>query len=344
MKTILLTLLFTLSTFGATASLSDYATPDDGLDDSAGIQSAIDDLTDAGGGTLLFTEGTWNINNQVTFVNYDHVGNSFIIRGSKGTIIKPHVSSSLSVFEIGNQNQVALEDLVVVGDGITENVDEGHFLTTASVAQVRMTGCQFFGVRSYTSAIYALAGDVIIKDTLFYGMASGLAVIRAENVRGLTVQDSEFLDYGMLNGTYYSKSAAGNYAWINVSGDDITAKNASGQRAILLQNLLFDEGGYKHVIASNITYMQAIGITANVPAVSEGTAFYLSNVKYAEIKMSKFGYASSPQPAITAVNNSTVYLDGISLGEDVFYGQRDSGSQAFFNLKACTSGCVFAVQ
>lgn len=78
-----LTLFLAATSMAATVNLKDYATPNDGQDDSAGFQKAVDDLKKAGGGTLLIGEGTWDLSSGVNLVtNGDNV--SFLLQGDKG--------------------------------------------------------------------------------------------------------------------------------------------------------------------------------------------------------------------------------------------------------------------
>jgi len=340
----MLVLILTLALigFGADLKLSDYATPNDNLSDSADFQQAVDDLETAGGGTLRVTEGIWDFDAMIDLTTFSNANNSIVIKGEKGAVIKPDLSGSTILFYAGNQNQFSLENLVIVGDGNSSNSDAGYILYSNNVNQTRIIGCQFFGLKVTESVVYFGNTDGVIRDSLFYGTASIDAVVHAENYRGLTVSDSEFLDYGHLNGTYYSKTPEGNANWIklNVTSPIV---NATGLRQTLIQNTRFDEGATYAINADGITYLQVTGITDNVANVNGAAGITLNNVKYSEVKMSSFGYATNARPAIQAFNNSTVYVDAVWLGASVFYGQRDQGSQSFFNLKACSSGCGFSV-
>jgi hypothetical protein len=339
MKTLFLILLFVSAASAGTVNLSSYATPNDGHCDAAGLQAAITDLP--GGGTIVVEAGTWNLNSPVSFVTYTG-NNSYTLKGQKGAVIKPDLGPSQILFVSGNQNQMNFEDLVVVGDQGSA-ADFGMFAYVDYTAQLRIIGCQFLGLRAQSSLIYAGIADVVVKDSQFNGLAAGEAVIRTNNSRGLTVQDSEFFDYANFNGGYYSKTPYGVPAWIKMTSTNKTV-NATGQRGLVLNNVRFDEGSTYAVDAQGILFIQATNVMVNVSGVTAGAGFNLNDVKYAEIKMSMFGYSGYARPAVKAINNTTVYLDGVSLGAQVFYGVKDQSSQAFFNLKACTSGCSFRAQ
>jgi hypothetical protein len=341
MKTLFLVLLLAVSAFSNKVRLSDYATANDGQNDSPGLQRAINDLGKTGGGTLVIDAGEWNLNSPVTFVTYENLNNSFIIEGQKDSFIFPALPAGQALFTAGNQNQIVFKDLIVVGDP-SKTFDLDKFIHASFVEQLRVTGCQFFGLKARASLIYVGNTDAVIKDALFLGLSSGDAVINAENFRGLSVTDSEFVDYGFLNGAYYSKTPLGNNAWIKAYSDAESARiDALAQRPLLLQNVRFDEGANFALDARGISYIEAKSVMDNLASVDGSAGFRLDNVGYAEIKMSKFGYTNNSRPAIRALNNTIVYIDGMSVGKGVFYGTRDSGSQAYFNLKACIGGCSF---
>jgi hypothetical protein len=335
MKILFAILLFAAAASANTVNLSSYATANDGLDDSAGFRAAIADLPE--GGTIIIDGGTWNLNSPVSFVTYSG-SNSYTLKGQKGAVLKPRLGPSQVLFVSGNQYQMSFEDLIVLSD--QEGTDMNMFVYADYLSQLRIRGCQFLGLRVQTSLIYAGIADVVIKDSLFHGLSAGEAVIIAKDSRGLTVEDSEFFDYASFNGHYYSKTPFGVPAWIKITSTNKTV-NALGQRGLMLSNVRFDEGSTYAVDATGILFLRATNVLVNVSGVDAGAGFNLNDVKYAEVKMSMFGYSGFPRPAIKAFNNTTVYVDGVALGAEVFYGVKDATSQAFFNLKACTRGCYF---
>jgi hypothetical protein len=342
MKTSFLICILALSAFCNQVKLSDYTAPNDNLNDSPGLQKAIDEIAAEGGGTLIIDAGRWNLNGPISLVTYKNVNNSFAIKGQKGAVILPSLAGGQVLFNAGNQNQVSFEDLVVIGDSsVAEDLD--GFVHASYVEQLRITGCQFFGLKSRSSLIDVGNTDAVVRDTLFMGISAGDAVIKAENFRGLSVFDSQFIDYGNLNGAFYSKTYMGVGAWIRASADSAAA-NAISQRPLVLHSVRFDEGANIALDARGVSYIQADGIMSNVSSLKDGAGFNLDNVDYAEIKMSKFGYTKAARPAVRAMNNTVVYVDGMTVGNGVFSGVRDSGSQAFFNLRSCTSGCEFQTQ
>ncbi len=331
---LLIILLCAFSALGA--SLSDYCTPNAALDDSACFQTLVDDMPE--GGTIFIDEGIWNIEDTINFVPTTPA-NSFIVQGTKNSIIKPSLTGIL--FYSGNQNQIDFRDLIIVGDGTTD-ADFSYGIFGGWSSHVRIIGCQFIGLKATHSIVFIGNADGVIKDSLFHGNSSE-ANVEASEARGLTVTDTEFLDYGSLNGVYYSKTPLGNGAWIRSTSPSFSTPNAMANRGVTISNVRLDEGALYSVELQNIRYASFYNLSVNVTAFTGGAGIVLDNVKYAEVKMSQFGYSTEERPAIRAINNSTVFIESMTVGNGVFYGERDQGSQSFFNLKACSSGCFFNV-
>jgi hypothetical protein len=344
MKHLLLTVLFcfvfTIAGSANTYKLTNYATPGDGQDDSAGFQAAIDDLISHGGGTLLITEGEWILDHRIDLQTFEQIQTSIVIKGTKGAVIFPFLPNNEILFSAANYNQLTFEDLVVVGN-MKIAVDFGGFVEAGYVNQFRMKGCQFYGLRSGKSLIHLGNTDGVITNTLFHGL-SGNDVIYADNTRGLSVIDSEFIDYGHFNGDFYSKTPMGIANWIRIENAPLGA-GVFSRRTAKIENVKFDEGANYCIAASGIPFLQVSGISVNVSTVTIASALLLSNVKYAEVKMSQFGYTQYPRPAITALDHSVVYIDSILVDNGVFYGIRDATSDAIFNPTSCPA-CSFKVK
>lgn len=323
MKTLLLLLFLTFNLAAGTVTLSDYATPNDGQDDSADMQDAVDALTD--GGTLLIDAGVWEVKAMVNFTP-TNADSSILVKGDKGAIIKPDLTGIM--FNFSAHNQVTLQDLIFVGDGGT-GADFGYGIV-ASGAQTRIIGCQFYGLRATSSIIYLGNTDAVIRDTLFHGLSS-TQVIEALNSRGLTVQDSEFFDYGNFNGTYYSKTPYGNLAWIKVSASSFPTPNANTQRGVTISNVRFDEGAKHAVNISNIRYLTISNINVNVSGVGGGAGVVMDNVRLARIDMSMFGLVTVARPAMILTSSTLVRSDGLVLGGSVFASTVDSSSVAYIS-------------
>lgn len=331
---LIMTVVFCMCVSAKTVNLADYTTPNDGANDSPGFQSAIDDLKESGGGTVMVTDGRWDFKDSINILY--SITMSVRIFGTKSAIMAPDLPPNGILFYMGNLNQFEMRDLVFVGDG-TSAPDLGHLLYSSYVEHTKITGCQFFGLRAAQSLIYIGNTDALIEDSLFLGISSGVANITAESFRGLTVAHSQFIDYGNLLGVYYSKTPYGNGAWIKVDGGTFVSANALSQRAVIINDVRFDEGAKYAIDAKNVSFLNVRGILTNVSGVGEAAGIKMSNVEFARIEQSKFGYPSTARPALVALNNSKVLIDGLSVSQGVYYGEQDQTSEIHFDERFCNN-------
>ena len=329
--------LFCFSASAKTLNLSDYATPDDGQDDSVGFQRAINDLKEAGGGTLIVNSGEWDLGSRLDLTTY---GNyiSYLIRGDKGAVIHLALGENGLGIYAGNANQVELRDLVFLGDS-TVDYDAQYLYLANYTAKTIVSGCQFYGIRAKSSLFYLGNTDAVFDNDQFDGDAANEGIIHAVNFSGLTVRSSEFLDYGNFRSEYYSKTPNNGGPWINAEVQNgIIPPNALGQRVVRVQDVRFDEGAGNAVKLTNISQFLASGLMVNVSSVDGSAGLVLNNVGYSEIKFSAFGYTQYVRPGIMVTNNSTASIAGITVGGGVFTAFKDSSSDVIFD-KTC-KGCL----
>jgi hypothetical protein len=320
MKTLLLILLFSLSTFAVNVSI--YCTPDDGNDDSACLQDLIDDLPT--GGTIFFDDGTWDLKGMVSFITYTDGNNSFLLQGGKKAIIKPDYNGM--IFQAGSHNQLVFQDLIFVGDGVSTNHDATYLIYVSGGWQTRITGCQFIGVKTTYSLIYVSNTDLVVSTSLFHGLSSSIGTIEASNAKGVIVRDSEFIDYANLNGGYYSKTSQGVGAWIKAYAPSHATAGATANRGVVIENVKFDEGALKTAIFQNLKYVRVDNVAVNVVGVTYGAGMVFDNVRLATVRQSFFGYSGFARPAFVLTNSSKVNVEGITLGASVFQSTVDGTS------------------
>jgi hypothetical protein len=334
---LIMTILCCICISAKTVNLADYTTPSDGQNDSEGFQNAINDLKETGGGTVLITDGRWDLKNGINIVYSIPV--SIRIVGTKTAVLAPHIPSNEALFNVGNLNQFELRDIVFVGDN-TSAPDFGSLLVSSYVDQTKVTGCQFYGLRAAGSLIHVGNTDAVIEDNLFHGIASGVANITAEYFRGLTVSHSQFIDYGNLMGAYYSKTPYGNPAWIKIDGGNVGTADALSQRAVIIRDVRLDEGAKYGIDAKNLSYLNVRGVMNNVSGMGGSAGIKMSNVEYATIEQSKFGYPEAARPALLALNNSKVLVSGLSVSQGVYFGEKDQTSEIHFDERFCDNCTV----
>jgi len=325
MKRILLSLFLflTFTANGKTVRVADYATPNDGLDDSGDFQLAINNLRNGGGGTLEIGNGTWFLKdglNLTSATNYV----SYLIKGDKGAIIQVDAGQSANIFYAGNVNQLELKDLVFIGSG--ETYDVGRIALTNFTEKVKVSGCQFYGIRAKEEMFWLGNVDAEFEHTQFAGSTGDNAVIYGyENLKSLTVDNVNFVDFGNFGINYYSKVGAS--AWIKVEGLASQPTNFNAP-SVTVNRSRFDEGATRAVWIKNIPDVAITNIAVNVSGITDGAGVIFDNVPYGIIEGSTFGYTANVRPAVRLLNNSNARVSRLKFGGGVYFADIDGTSAA----------------
>jgi hypothetical protein len=105
--------------------------------------------------------------------------------------------------------------------------------------------------------------------------------------------------------------------------------NALSTKAVTISNSRFDEGAPAAIHAKNVPFVDIKAINVNVAGTSVGVGILLDNVKYAQIKLSGFGYSPSARPAVKAINNSTVEAAGLRFGNGVYFADIERNTKLY---------------
>lgn len=326
MKTIIATLILLLGSLiisAKTVTLSNYCTPDDNTDDAACFQTAINALKANGGGTLIVDEGTWDLQDPILLGDTNNYV-SYLIKGDKGSILKIQASQTETIFYGGNTNQVEFRDLIFVGSSNTYDAQYlGYFLYAQ---QLKVTGCQFYGIRAKWALWRTENIDVVYENNQFGGSCGDVSAIYAnEAMEGMVVRESTFFDYGNLKADYHSKVCGA--AWITVDGAENSAVNGHAPRVLITQSR-FDEGpptaiAIKHV--PDVTVSQCaftMGLT---------TGIWMKNVAQGVVESSQFGH--NDVPALTLISGSVVQVNRLRFADGATFADIDGDSTA--NIGYC---------
>lgn len=304
--------------------LSDYATPNDGNDDTSGFQSAVTELKSNGGGTLLVGEGTWELRSIITFADYSNYV-SYLVQGEKGAILYINGSDTSTIFWGGNTNQIEFKDLIFKGNS-SDTYDAsyvGHFLYAL---QVKVTGCQFYGVRAKNALFKTENVDVIYDNNQFAGSCGDTSAIYAnESVQAVTVSETTFFDYGNFKDTYYSKVCGA--SWIKVDGPSTIPGNGNAPR-VVIDRARFDEGTATSIGITNVTNVTVENSAFNVSGVTGATGIKFNNVGLGLIQGCSFGYTTNSRPAVTLVTNSSIKAARLRFSNGVYFASIDGSSSA----------------
>lgn len=333
MKSLIIILLLATCALAGTVQISDYATPNDGIDDSVGFQQAIDDLKADGGGTLMLGTGTWDISSRINVLNY-HNGQSIVVKGNKESVIHPHQGQSELLFYVGNFNSFEVKDVIFVGDSMAD-YDVWSLVYSAYTSKVKIDGCEFYGIKASLGLIYGgVRSETVVVDSIFDGNAADIASIYAENSMGLTVKRSRFIDYGDFRGVYHSKSPSNIGAWIAASEDPADV-NGLSNIGLIVESCRFDEAAPASIAATGLRNVLITQIVSNVNGAANGKGIHLDNVRFAKITQGQFGYTPFAKPAIYAINGTRVSVEGLTLGGGVTPYFADNSSSV--NIAYCSN-------
>lgn len=308
----------------------DYgAIVDDGQDDTAAIQAAVDAVLQARGGTIIFPSGKLEIRNTINFVPSGYIGSDILLKGNKSSLLEVSVGASRPAFYGGNLTTWTFEDLAIAGKNVPANnpsfIDAAAVIFSNYVEQTNIIRCNLFGlaVPNGSGVLYFGFTDAKVEDSQLNGNV-GLypdgAVIMAENTKGLSVLRSSFLDYGNYQGSYFSKSPEFVGAWVRVKSG--AGMNATGERRIVIEDSRFDEGAANAIRIENATWARIRGISVNVSGTDPGVGLYLNNVEDASVERSWFGYTSNARPAIFANNVDVLSVESLKLSGGVYFLQK----------------------
>jgi hypothetical protein len=310
----------------------------DGVDDTAALNSAVEVLKSRGGGKLVLPAGQIIVSDRVYFNTYGNYV-SYEISGD-GTEVLVNGDAGDVMFYFGNNDRVTFDGLTFVGRNVydpahPQYVDCGYLIFANYVDKLIIRNTTFIGIRADVSIVYTGLADTVIENSNFGGSSGRFASVEAgvtnqfDNwFRGLTVRNTTFLDYGNYRNTNYWKSSSDNSFWIKVqSGIAMRdSVNAMHQRLLRIEDCRFDEAATVSIGATNVEFVKIEGITVNVNSSGTSRAVDLNGVPYAEVNFSRFGYTGAARPAIKATNGSNVSIRGINLGGGVIQSQKDASS------------------
>ena len=319
-----------LKTFGAIG--------DGAANDAPALQAALDALILAGGGTLFVPPGKYRIATTVS-ANFLNTASVVIVKGA-GSASQLFIATgeSANALELRNAESLLIDNLVFVGDPLATN-DARIVLDIESGLRAMIRNTSFYGLISQVAGGAVLRAentDLRIEHSAFRGCsgASGLGVpvIKVDNWRGLSVADVDFLDFGVLNGVFHSKTPMNPAnAWIQINNTALL-DNATAQSEIVIERVRMDEGAFNGVFVNidpaesdRLAHLRISGLRLNGTGLG-GNGVWVQNAERVTIESSWFGYAANPGTAIALINvdNGTI---------------RDVRAEAAFNRIHADSAC-----
>ncbi len=290
-------------------------------DDSAAIQAALNaaaDLTNASS-TLYFPAGKYRIA-QPVLKDLSAVRNHLIVEGDgSSSKILLNVSSTATALSFVNAYSVLVRNLIFVGPDDRANIGRG--ISFINVLMASVEHCAFFGVHSTSIAwggvIYAHSSRLFVRNSSFRGCSGN----HLANTGNITVQDwkefhgedLEFIDFGVLDGVYYTIVASPD-GWIRLGNVFPTTNSYTGGYATM-RNIVSDEGGASQLKAYTDNGNQIQSIVVDNWRANNGVmkGFWFNGVKRALISHSQVAYQPTNVPdgfeAVLATNVDLLVIE-----------------------------------
>jgi Carboxypeptidase regulatory-like domain/Pectate lyase superfamily protein len=345
-------------------NLSDFSPAGDGVtDDGPALQSAIDALADAGGGTLLIPAGSYLI---ATPVIKDFSGSSaanVIIQGVPSLTMPapptangdslaaglnltseliPATGAQDSAITLTNLHQLTIEHVGFTGRDVQTDAFVTLYLSDIDQATIRH--CEFYAISTYGlkpgfgggNIIRAVRSEMSIELSVVLGCTanSGAYAPIIENVewRKFSISNSIFLDYGLR--TYYGKMGLGApISWINIANAAAITPE-SPRREVIVRDTFLDEGGWVGISvnprlwdppSAPIDLIYISGLKMNVSNFATAGHFF-QDARNLLIENSHYGWSHNTIAAIDINRFENAILDRLTCIADADRIRADAGT------------------
>jgi len=323
-------LLLSFSIHAKTVNLTDFgANINDGQNDAPALQSAINDLLQSGGGTIIFPAGKIELQSAVGTGSTASYVNLRLL-GDKGSEVAINADANTIIFNFGNLNQVLFENLIFTGK--TSDM-AGAFYTDADkliqsnyVSKTVIRDCQFYGLGFNTALVHALGTDLLIENSQIEGSRGNVGLVFAENNRGLIIRNSNFIDYANYKDRFLTKTFPVAGPWVKVRQEVQLNGNAMTAYPVTIDQVRFDEGSCVSVDVDNVAFVKVEGSNFNIYKQAGCMGIKLNRVTYAQITQSSFGFSIIDNPLLRVTNSGNVEAKGITLGNAVKSIEKDQSS------------------
>jgi len=345
----------------ATLNLRDFGAVGDGTtDDGPALQSALDALAAAGGGTLDVPAGRYVIASPVR-KDYAGLADSITIQGVASDAVvdttgpgsqltrgmqlvsefyprthEQHVALSLQGLQ-----SLLVRELAFVG---TANVKTDALATIAveRVESATIRHCEFYALSTLPAGgavVRARRSGLRLEQVKFLGSIgnSGVYVPVVENLEWKHVEltDVIFADYGQ-RALYGKTGISAPYSWVNV-GNAAPVTADSPRREVVMRRVFLDEGGYVGLSSLPYRYQPASApidlyyITELIMNVSNlgTTGHYLHGPRAVLVEKSRYGWSHNTGSAIHVLHTPNTILDRIHTEADATHLKAGVGTGRF---------------
>lgn len=300
----------------------DYGAALDGAtDDASALQAALDACSAGGGGTV-YIPGRLLMRRPVRR-DFLRTAAAVTLRGSgSASQIITVPGAGRTGLTLANLESLLIEDLVFAGaPGF--GVDAKVALSISYCLQATLRNSHFYAlfcVDRGGAVVHAHNSSLRLESCSFRGCAADLMnevpVVQNEQWLGISVQDTDFIDFGQLDGEYRSKTPRGQpYAWVRAG--EPAAGHPHWQGHVVVRNSRFDEGAYHGFICDppksgrRVNHVLLSGVRVN-GALNDGAAsVVIARAEKVRIEQTSFGWAQRERAGIRLVDAGDVELDAV---------------------------------
>ena len=296
-----------------------------GTDCAAALQAALDDAWANGGGRLV-VDGQFALFSPVS-INWASAGEysgveNFVLEGD-GSASTFHVSLPITQTAITSANgNMTVRDVQFAG--LMGAAYDAAMILDFRTGLLTLENAGFYGFRCADGSfvIRTQGSDLHVDRCRFGGCAGNTAldgsVIRCDDWSAISIENSRFIDYGVTNGSIYSKTGISSaLAWVSVGDDAGVSLNATKSSVLRITNTKMDEGAMRavHILPSarGIDRVVLDGLEINGWGSPPAVGIFARYVRDLTITRCSFGLVTFDQPfnAIAVEDCQTVEVDAV---------------------------------
>src|SRR5256714_5430990 len=327
----------------ATLDLRDFGAVGDGTtDDGPALQSALDALAAAGGGTLFVPAGRYAVSTPGS-EDFTGLASSITILGVEsdtpaplpdadgedltrglGLVSEfyPRTGDQRAAISVGGLQSFLVNHVGFVGTPDVLN-DASVTLYIHDTTDATVRHCEFYGLSSLIEGGAIAEGvrsGLAVEQSVFLGCATSGGVYGSvvENIewKAVTVTDTVFTDYGQRPELFGKLGQGAPLSWVNV-GNAAATSNDSPRREAVFRNVFFDEGGLSGISSlperfqpksATIDLLYVTNLRMNVSNLGT-SGLYLSGLRGAFVENSFYGWSHNADSAINLIGAGNAILD-----------------------------------
>lgn len=328
----------------------------DGIaDDGPALQSAITAATAQGGGTVLIPSATFKLKTGVAANSAGVVGSAGIRFRGLGPASRLLIATGANdAITLSSYWDIVFEDIYFVGGRGTLN-DCRRVLSLNPSHAAKISDCGFYDLAIRTAggaAVHCTSGDLRIRDCAFRGLGGDLVAgnstvaVEANLWQSVLIEDTEFIDYGFLDGSSANgKTAQGMAAWVRITSPNQNSSvlsNALQQSRAEIRRCRFDEAVVYAIWITPDTKGPKIGhvviesVMVNASLLAAGQGIRVEHCEDVTIRHTFVGYQTEgpPRDAVFTKGCNRVLLDGVK-GHQVMTRLTTTGGTDVLTVRDC---------